>query len=118
MREIRRNGATHPNAQEFGWENMKSPRKIITLLTLVSALLAAILAAPLSSPAQDPPSAPAPKVTPDIPTQAPVKTQDTHIPASQQNPTDSQTTLKFNVSYVFLPVTVKDSGGRLVADLT
>ena len=81
-------------------------------------LAAAILAVPLSAPAQDPPSAPAPKVTPDTPTQAPVKTPDTHIPASQQNPTDSQTTLKFNVSYVFLPVTVKDSAGRLVADLT
>jgi VWFA-related protein len=57
-------------------------------------------------------------VTPDTPTQAPAKPQDTQIPASQQNPTDSQTTLKFSVNYVFLPVTVKDSAGHLVADLT
>ena len=97
---------------------MKSPRKI-TIRTFASALLAAaILAGPATLPAQDPPTAPVPKVTPDTPTQPPAKPQDAQIPASQQNPTDSQTTLKFNVNYVFLPVTVKDSAGRLVADLT
>ncbi len=107
-----------PNAQKFGWENMKSPRKR-TIRTLAVALLAA---APLVWPtvlrAQDPPTAPVPKVNPDPPAQAPAKSQDIQSPASTQNPTDSQTTLKFNVNYVFLPVTVKDGAGRLVADLT
>jgi len=107
-----------PDAQEFGWENMKSLRKI-TLLTLAPALLAAaIFAVPISCPAQDPPAAPVPKVKPDTPIQTPAKAQDAPAPANPQNPTDSQTTLKFNVTYVFLPVTVKDSAGRLVADLT
>ncbi len=57
-------------------------------------------------------------MTPDPPAQAPAKSQDTQSPTNAQNPTDSQTTLKFNVNYVFLPVTVKDGAGRLVADLT
>ena len=106
------------NAQKFGWENMKSPRKII-LQTLAAALLAGVFQFwPLCIVAQDPPTAPVPKVTPDAPTQPPAKPQDTQIPASQQSPTDSQTVLKFRVEYVFLPVTVKDGAGRLVADLT
>src|SRR4029077_5929110 len=36
---------------------------------------------------------------------------------SQQNPTDSQSILKINVNYVFLPVTVKEGDGHLVPDL-
>jgi Ca-activated chloride channel family protein len=111
-------GTRIPNAQKFGWENMKSPRKIIVRTLAVALLAAAVLASPVVLSAQDPPSAPVPKVTPDTPAQAPAKSQDTQIPASQQNPTDSQTTLKFAVNYVFLPVTVKDGAGRLVADLT
>ena len=97
---------------------MKSPRKR-TVRTLASAFLAAaFLFWPLCVVAQDPPTAPVPKVTPDPITQAPAKSQDTQAPANTQNPTDSQTTLKFNVNYVFLPVTIKDGAGRLVADLT
>src|SRR5260370_5130141 len=108
----------NPSAQKFGWENMKSPRKI-TLLNLAPVLLcAAIFACPVSFPAQDPPAAPVPKVAPDTGARVPVKPQDTQTPPNQQNPTDSQTTLKFNVNYVFLPVTVKDNAGHLVADLT
>jgi VWFA-related protein len=96
---------------------MKSPRKT-TFFNLAPALLAAtILVWPMSFSAQDPPSAPVPKVTPDPAVQAPTKPQDQQNPPNQ-NPTDSQTTLRFNVNYVFLPVTVKDSSGRLVADLT
>jgi VWFA-related protein len=96
---------------------MKSPRKtqfLIALALLVSGLLCPsgrLLA-------QEPPAAPIPKVPQDVPPQPQAKPQDTQIPANQQNPSDSQTTLKFSVNYVFSPVTVKDSEGRLVADLT
>jgi Ca-activated chloride channel family protein len=106
-----------PDAQKFGWENMKSLRKR-NLHHIVPALLAsASLLCPASFPAQDPPTAPVPKVTPDSPAPAPAAPQDPQTPAGQ-NPSDSQTTLKFAVNYVFLPVTVKDGDGRLVADLT
>jgi Ca-activated chloride channel homolog len=104
------------NAQKSGWENMKSLRKkkflILVPLVLVSGLLC-----PSSLP-QEPPSAPVPKVPQDAPPPSQTKPQEAQSPASQQNPSDSQTTLKFSVNYVFLPVTVKDSEGRLVADLT
>jgi hypothetical protein len=96
---------------------MKSPRKT-KFLILVPALLAAGLLCPFGLLAQEPPAAPVPKVPQDAPPQSQTKPQDTQIPANQQNPSDSQTTLKFSVNYVFLPVTVKDSEGRLVADLT
>src|SRR5438477_1165827 len=94
---------------------MKSPRKR-TLLALV-AFVPALFSVPVSAPSQDPPAAPVPKVPKDpAPLPAP-KQQDSQTPAAQQ-PSDSQTTLKFSVNYVFLPVTVKDGNGHLVADLT
>jgi VWFA-related protein len=96
---------------------MKSLRKT-KLLILAPLLLAAGLLCPSILPAQEPPSAPVPKVPQDAPPPSQTKPQDAQIPASQQNPSDSQTTLKFSVNYVFLPVTVKDSEGHLVADLT
>lgn len=96
---------------------MKSPRKT-GFHKLASLLLLAFAAAfATSALAQEPPAAPVPKVPKDVPAQPAPKPQDTQAPANQ-NLTDSQTTLKFNVNYVFLPVTVKDSSGRLVADLT
>ena len=105
------------NAQNSGWENMKSLRKtkflILTPLLLASGLLC--LSGLL---AQEPPAAPVPKVAPDAAKQNPPRPQDSQIPPSQQNPTDSQSILKINVNYVFLPVTVKDGDGHLVPDLT
>src|ERR1700747_1247913 len=95
---------------------MKSPRKT-TFLILAPLVLASGLLCPSGFP-QEPPSAPVPKVPQDAPPPSQAKPQDTQIPANQQNPSDSQTTLKFSVNYVFLPVTVKDGDGRLVADLT
>jgi Ca-activated chloride channel family protein len=100
--------------KKFGWETMKSPRKR-TALALSAALLTLFITRPALSREQDPPQAPVSKVPPDSVTPA-AKQQSQQNPAAQ-NPSDSQTTLKFNVSYVFLPVTVKDSAGRLVADL-
>ncbi len=96
---------------------MKSLRKT-KFLILAPLLLAAGLLCPSNLLAQEPPSAPVPKVPQDAPPPSQTNAQDTQIPASQQNPSDSQTTLKFSVNYVFLPVTVKDSEGHLVADLT
>jgi len=96
---------------------MKSPRKT-KFLVLAPVLLAAGLLCPSGLLPQEPPAAPVPKVPQDAPPQSQTKPQDTQIPANQQNPSDSQTTLKFSVNYVFLPVTVKDREGRLVADLT
>lgn len=66
--------------------------------------------------AQDPPAAPVPKVSPPPISQSPAAS------ASQDNaahaPSDNQGTLRVNVNLVILPVTVKDSAGRLVPDLT
>jgi Ca-activated chloride channel homolog len=104
--------------KKFGWENMKSLWKIAGHKFSLLVLIAAPLAWPASLLAQDPPPAPVPKVTQDAVAPPPVQAEAGQIPASQQNPPDSQTTLKFAVNYVFLPVTVKDGAGRLVPDLT
>jgi Ca-activated chloride channel homolog len=97
---------------------MKHLRKTAVQKFALVSLAAASLFWPASFVAQDPPPAPVPKVTQDPVTPPPAKAEDAQIPASQQNPTDSQTMLKFAVNYVFLPVTVKDGDGHLVPDLT
>ena len=97
---------------------MKRLRKTAVQKFALVSLAAASLFWPASFVAQDPPPAPVPKVTQDPATPPPAKAEDAQIPASQQNPTDSQTMLKFAVNYVFLPVTVKDGDGHLVPDLT
>jgi len=98
---------------------MKSPRKIPVIRGARVSVALAVLAWPAVSLAQDPPPAPVPKVAQDPVTRPPqARPQQVQPPANQQQaPSDSQTTLKFNVNYVFLPVTVKDGAGRLVADL-
>src|SRR5436190_13865235 len=96
---------------------MKSPRKIAVYWLAPILFAAGIHPSPSNLVAQDPPPAPVPKVPQDAPASPPSKSQDTQAP-SNQNQSDSQTTLKFAVNYVFLPVTVKDRDGRLVADLT
>jgi VWFA-related protein len=105
------------SAQNSGWENMKSLRKT-KFLVLAPLLLASGLLCLSGLLAQEPPAAPVPKVAPDAAKQNPPRPQDSQIPPSQQNPTDSQSILKINVNYVFLPVTVKDGDGHLVPDLT
>jgi Ca-activated chloride channel family protein len=94
---------------------MKSPRKRILLQLALPALSLALL--PSLAFSQDPPPAPVPKVEKDK-TPAPLPAPQSGQAAPAQQPSDSQTTLKFAVNYVFLPVTVKDSSGRLIADLT
>jgi VWFA-related protein len=121
MRQPPRWLARIPDAKKSGWENMKSPRKTDFRNLALASLSAVALAWPASLIAQDPPQAPVPKVAKD-PTLSPpqVKPQEAHPvePANPQNPSDSQTTLRVNVNFVVLPVTVKDGAGRLVADLT
>src|SRR5215467_6799104 len=95
---------------------MKSLRKR-TLLAFALAFVPAALTRPASTFAQDPPPAPVPKV-PQDPSPAPPPSQAAAPPSQGPAQSDSQTTLKFAVNYVFLPVTVKDRSGRLVPDLT
>jgi VWFA-related protein len=97
---------------------MKRLRKSNLQKFVLATFVAVSLVWPGCFAAQDPPPAPVPKVTQDPVVPPPAKPEDAQIPPSQQNPTDSQTTLKFAVNYVFLPVTVKDRDGRLVPDLT
>ncbi len=96
---------------------MKSPRKG-TLFAVAAALIPAIFLIPPATVAQDPPPAPVPKVSPDPAPAAATPGQGAQQNPPAQQPSDSQTTLKFSVNYVFLPVTVKDGAGRLVADLS
>ncbi len=117
MRQLYSNVLLILNAQNSGWENMKSLRKS-KFLVLAPLLLASGLLCLSGLLAQEPPAAPVPKVAPDAAKQNPPRPQDSQIPPSQQNPTDSQSILKINVNYVFLPVTVKDGDGHLVPDLT
>jgi VWFA-related protein len=97
---------------------MKSPRKRSFLNLAPVLMAAAILALPLDFPAQDPPAAPKPKVAPDPSIKVPAAPANAETPPAQQAQSDSQSILKVNVNYVFLPVTVKNSAGRLVFDLT
>src|SRR5215470_1894122 len=108
-------GANCP--QNFGWENMKSPRKR-TLFTVVIALLPALVLFSVATFAQDPPPAPVPKVPQDQTPPGPAPKQQPGQAVPAQQPTDAQSIIKVNVNYVVLPVTVKDSTGRLVADLS
>ncbi len=84
----------------------KSLRKM-ALFSVGVALGIGLLARNLGSvKAQEPPPAPAPKQNPGPP------------PAAQQGQSETQAKIVKNVNLVVLPVTVKDSGGRLVPDLT
>src|ERR1700739_3479171 len=116
MRHCRNNALRIMNAQKSGWENMKSLGKT-QFLMLAPLVLACSLLCPSGLP-QEPPSAPVPKVPQDAPRPSQTSPKESQVPINQQNPSDSQTTLKFSVNYVFLPVTVKDGEGRLLADLT
>ncbi|HVO56080.1 MAG TPA: VWA domain-containing protein [Dongiaceae bacterium] len=78
-----------------------------------------MLTLPPAFAAQDPPPAPAPKVPADAPAiPGASKAQTAQTPARQQQPSDLENALIVRVNYVFLPVTVKNAQGHLVADLT
>jgi Ca-activated chloride channel family protein len=107
------------NEQKFGWVNMKSPRKT-EFLRSVPALIASLVLFAVAARviAQDPPPAPVPKVSPPISQSPAVNSSQQTTPPTLQAASDNQTTLRVNVNLVILPVTVKDSAGHLVPDLT
>jgi len=91
---------------------MKSPRK--TSLLAVAALVIACAAILRSqSPAQD-----AQSNKPDTPAPVPGAQQPTPPDGQTPAPAPGQGRIVFSVNQVVVPVTVKDSSGRLVADLT
>jgi VWFA-related protein len=103
---------------------VKSPRKTrgTALVSLVT--MTASLGCLLSLGAQEPPSAPTPKTKPASqipppPVQGTTPAKDsTSQPAAATPNSDSLVILKARVNLVVLPVTVKDSTGHLVPDLT
>lgn len=111
------------NEKKFGWENMKSPRKmrfarsVAAEITLAGIALSTFCIG-MRVNAQDPPPAPVPKVSPPPLTQTPGTSAPQENAPRPTAPSDNQNTLRVNVNLVILPVTVKDGGGRLVADLT
>src|SRR5215831_19596482 len=103
---------------------VKSPRKtrgaaLVSLVTMTVSLGCLI-----SLRAQEPPSAPTPKTKPASqipppPAQGTTPAKDsTSQPAAAAPNSDSLVILKARVNLVVLPVTVKDSTGHLVPDLT
>jgi VWFA-related protein len=95
--------------REFVLVKTKILRNTVCALSTLAALLlafATLATAPLS--AQEPPSAPLPKQDAGPPPP----------PITQPPQTETQAKIVKNVNLVVLPVTVKDSAGRLVPDLT
>jgi len=103
---------------------VKSPRKTRSAGAVSLGVIALSLVCLLTLGAQEPPSAPIPKTQPP-PLAVPPNAQSS-TPAQSgtaaQSPTaptsDSPVTLRARVNLVVLPVTVKDSTGHLVPDLT
>ena len=128
MREHRAAAQTWPSAkksetEKFGWETMKSPRKMSLFRSAAAQAAFFVSAAGLlgwgcTLNAQDPPPAPVPKVSPPARSQAPATAAPQQNPPRTTAPSDNQNTLRVNVNLVILPVTVKDGAGRLVPDLT
>lgn len=101
-------------------ESLQVPVKISTKKLLAgsrcAALLAIALLSPAFAPAQNPPPAPVPKRNSTPPPNTAPAPQPQAVPQSQGQ-TESQAKIVSNVNLVVLPVTVKDSSGRLVPDL-
>jgi VWFA-related protein len=98
----------------------KSPRKTVKLKLLAAAAMAVACAGWLGVWAQEAPQAPAPK--PDTATATAAPATAAQNPPAQTNlpPAQSDTKARIisTVNLVVLPVTVKDSSGTLVPDLT
>jgi VWFA-related protein len=91
---------------------MKSLRKT-TLLAVATLVIASAAILRSQSPAQDPQSS-----KPDTPAPVPGAQQPTPPDGQTPTPAPGQGRIVFSVNQVVVPVTVKDSSGRLVADLT
>jgi VWFA-related protein len=97
--------------REFGLPMRKSPRKIRAARAVPLAVIALSFAGLLAVRAQEPPQAPTPKPGETAP---PASTQ-TSTPSAQS---ETRARIISTVNLVVLPVTVKDSVGNLVPDLT
>jgi VWFA-related protein len=103
---------------------LKSPRKTPGAAVVSLVVMTLGLACMIPLVAQEPPSAPTPKTKPDsqVPpptTQSTAPVQNTASPPAAAAPnSDSLVILKARSNLVVLPVTVKDSTGNLVPDLT
>jgi VWFA-related protein len=97
--------------REFGLPMRKSPRKIRAARAVPLAVIALSFAGLLAVRAQEPPQAPTPKPGETAP---PSSTQ-TSTPSAQS---ETRARIISTVNLVVLPVTVKDSIGNLVPDLT
>lgn len=101
---------------------MKSPREILRKGVLFAAFLTVMCMGWMSLQAQDAPQAPAPKpeTAAPVPSTAPATTAQNPAAQPPGPPADSDTRVRIraNVNLVVLPVTVKDSSGSLVPDLT
>jgi VWFA-related protein len=96
---------------------LKSPRKTLGRAAVSAAVMAAAFAGLLGLRAQEAPQAPAPKPEAANAQQAAPQNQ----PAQPANPaaqSDAPAKIITTVNTVILPVTVKDSSGNLVPDLT
>src|SRR5262249_53377768 len=104
--------------REFGLVMKKSPRK--TLIKALLAVMVIAVSAWLSLQAQGVPQAPAPKpdATATTPTASSQQSQPQTPPANPPGDSDTRVRIRLNVNLVVLPVTVKDSAGVLVPDLT
>lgn len=99
----------------------KSPRKTLKKRVIVGAVMAVTFAGALCLRAQDAPQAPAPKPEAAPPAAAPTTTKQAAAPTQATNPppqSDTRARIITYVNLVVLPVTVKDSAGNLVPDLT
>src|SRR5260221_5922735 len=97
--------ACKPVKREFGVQMGKSRGKRPALAAASGIVMAVTLAGAAAIWAENPPQAPAPK-------------PDAAAGASAPPQADSRVILRANPTLVVLPVTVKDSSGRLVPDLT
>jgi VWFA-related protein len=101
---------------------VKSPRKTLGMGGVSALVMIFTLGGWFSLRSQEPPQAPVPKPQTGTSAPPPVQAGLAQAPAAQNgapaSTTDSPVTLRTRVNLVVLPVTVKDSSGHLVPDLT
>ena len=100
--------------REFGLAKMKSPREMLKKEVVLSTVIIVACAGWRGLWAQEAPQAPTPKPTASAPAARNPPTQS--APPAPQS--DTRVMIRANANLVVLPVTVKDSSGNLVPDLT
>jgi len=101
---------------------VKSPRKTLGMAGVPALAMIFMLGGWFNLRSQEPPQAPAPKPQTGNTAPPPAQTGSAQAATAQNgaptSTTDSPVTLRTRVNLVVLPVTVKDSSGHLVPDLT